>query len=270
MASNLIVMASNLRAMASNPHSDGLQPKSGGHQPDSNGLQPNMASNTIAMGDALKPESDGLQPIDRNGSNPRAMASNLGAMISILLAISSNLIVMASILPATVLVWNPGGLSRCKLDDFLLWAECQTAGIYILPQTRWSFESFWESGKWLFLHSGPGHGKGAGILIIVSKQLCDSSQLSHRTIIPGRLVHLRLHLAPRYLDILACYQRVGHGRYERQDDSSESATYSFEFSRPAAWVDSGWRFQLLFDCGLSNHWYQCVYPWWRSHPWHSA
>ena len=34
--------------------------------------------------------------------------------------------------------------------------------------------------------------------------------MSYRIIIPGRLVHVRLHLAPRYLDILACYQHVGH------------------------------------------------------------
>ena len=108
------------------------------------------------------------------------------------------------------LVWNPGGLSRSKLQEFLIWAECQQTGLYILPETRWTFDSTWEDARWLFVHSGSGSGRTSGILIIISKKLCTGNLLSHRTIIPGRLVHLRLHLAPRYLDILACYQHAGH------------------------------------------------------------
>ena len=108
------------------------------------------------------------------------------------------------------LVWNPGGLSRSKLQEFLHWAECQSTGIFILPETRWAFDSNWEDAKWLFVHSGAGSGRSSGILIIISKQLCTGDLLSHRNLIPGRLVHLRLHLAPRYLDILACYQYAGH------------------------------------------------------------
>ena len=47
-------------------------------------------------------------------------------------------------------------------------------------------------------------------MVIISKQLCSSSMLSFRTIIPGRLIHLRLHLKPRYLDVVAVYQHPGH------------------------------------------------------------
>ena len=108
------------------------------------------------------------------------------------------------------LVWNPGGLSRSKLQEFLIWAECQSAGLFILPETRWTFDSTWEDAKWLFIHSGSDNGRSSGILIIISKKLCTGNLLSHRNIIPGRLVHLRMHLAPRYLDVLACYQHTGH------------------------------------------------------------
>ena len=107
-------------------------------------------------------------------------------------------------------VWNPGGISRARLDEFLLWAERQIPGILILPETRWSFESSWENEKWLFIHSGPGAGRSAGLMVTISKQLCSSPMLSFRTIIPGRLIHLRLHLKPRYLDVVAVYQHPGH------------------------------------------------------------
>ena len=120
------------------------------------------------------------------------------------------------------LVWNPGGLSRSKLLEFLIWADRQSTGIFVLPEARWAFESMWETDRWLFVHSGPASGRSAGILIIISKKLCtgDLLTMSYRTIIPGRLVHLRLHLVPRYLNILACYQYAGHTGVDMADRAS--------------------------------------------------
>ena len=55
-------------------------------------------------------------------------------------------------------VWNPGGLSRSKLQEFLIWADQQSTGLFVLPETRWTFESMWGTDRWLFVHSGPDSG----------------------------------------------------------------------------------------------------------------
>ena len=36
----------------------------------------------------------------------------------------------------STMVWNRGGLSSHRLHEFLTWADCQAAGVYILPETR--------------------------------------------------------------------------------------------------------------------------------------
>eukprot|EP00438_Fugacium_kawagutii_P001800 Skav235979 [mRNA] locus=scaffold592:230574:233068:- [translate_table: standard] len=109
-----------------------------------------------------------------------------------------------------ILQWNPGGLGRERFLTFAHWCAMQHLDVVCLAETRWPFESDWEDETWTYLHSGSSDGqdRGSGLLLMVAKRLCSSSQLAWHSLIPGRLVHFRLFTTPRPLDIIGCYQHV--------------------------------------------------------------
>ena len=109
-------------------------------------------------------------------------------------------------------VWNPGGLSSAKLHEYIQWANQQDISIHILPETRWTFDSQWTDKHWHFLHCGLPKHRGSGILVMISRRICDAASTGYHSILPGRLLHIRLHLQPRYVDVVAIYQCAGHGK----------------------------------------------------------
>ena len=105
-----------------------------------------------------------------------------------------------------ILSWNVGGLSQARLDEVRLWALEQQIGITALLETRWPWVSEWEDEKFLYVHSGKPGDRSCGILIMIAKWLCPSSNLRWIESVPGRLVHMQLRIQPRPLDFVACYQ----------------------------------------------------------------
>ena len=105
-----------------------------------------------------------------------------------------------------ILSWNVGGLSQARLDEVRVWAMEQQIGIIALVETRWPWVSEWEDDKFLYVHSGKPGDRSSGILTMIAKWLCPSSNLRWFESIPGRLMHLQLRLQPRSLDFVACYQ----------------------------------------------------------------
>ena len=48
--------------------------------------------------------------------------------------------------------------------------------------------------------------KASGLLLLIAKRCCQAHQLSWRVVAPGRLLHCRLHIASKPIDILGIYQ----------------------------------------------------------------
>ena len=102
--------------------------------------------------------------------------------------------------------WNCSGLSVPKFDEVKAWLVMHQIDIAVLLETRWTYDATWQDPDWHMIHSGDGPHRGKGIAILVSRRLCNGSQLQWHTHDSGRLVHLRINLRPRSLDVLACYQ----------------------------------------------------------------
>lgn len=104
--------------------------------------------------------------------------------------------------------WNGSGMSHHRLAEIALWCRNQCVDILVLTETRWQFTNEWMNDQWMFLHSGHPSQPGAGILLLVSKQLCQPCDLRWNDIVPGRLVHAQIRLPQRNFDVLAAYQHV--------------------------------------------------------------
>ena len=104
--------------------------------------------------------------------------------------------------------WNCGGLSISKLDEVKAWLSLNHVDIAVLVETRWAYDATWTDSDWNMIHSGEGAHRGKGILILVSKRICSSSQIQWQFYDSGRLVHMRVSQHPRNLDVIACYQHA--------------------------------------------------------------
>ena len=100
----------------------------------------------------------------------------------------------------TFATWNSGGLPY----QFLMhWLQETSLDVAIIAETKCTWTSNWTTANYHMVHSGILHG---GLLIAVSRRLCASSDLSYEMVIPGRLVHVRLHNHSWPLDIIGVYQ----------------------------------------------------------------
>ena len=102
--------------------------------------------------------------------------------------------------------WNASGLSRDKLDELKVWLHHNSFDVAIICETRWSYTNEWTDAAWSYIHTGNPEDKGSGILILIRKDLCSPVNIQWNDIVPGRLLHARLHGSQRPMDILATYQ----------------------------------------------------------------
>ena len=105
----------------------------------------------------------------------------------------------------TCFSWNCNGLPSQSWDYMMMWLEKQDIDILYFQETHWPFTREWESNKYLLVHSGT-QTKQAGLLCMISKRICNPSELSWHEHIPGRLVQLRIHGKNRCIDLINVYQ----------------------------------------------------------------
>ena len=104
-----------------------------------------------------------------------------------------------------IVQFNVGGLSTHKLEEIKQWGLHIQADIIVLLESRWSFSSEWSDGTWHALHSGTPDDRADVILVLFRSSTIQEHQIGSAAIIPGRLVHIRLHYRQRACDILCCY-----------------------------------------------------------------
>ena len=111
--------------------------------------------------------------------------------------------------------WNAGALSQSKYHEVLHWCSLNWIDIVVLTETHWTFEDEWTTEHYHLIHSGTStpaaFDRSSGILIAISKKLCDAYQLAWTSLMSGRLLHCRIHCHPRPIDIVGLYQYVWNG-----------------------------------------------------------
>ena len=106
--------------------------------------------------------------------------------------------------------WNCGGLATSRLDEIKAWLVLHQMDIATLVETRWTFDAEWSDDHWHMVHSGEGSDRGKGILVLISRKLASASELRWQHQICGRLLHVRIHVKPRPIDLVTCYQHTYH------------------------------------------------------------
>ena len=102
--------------------------------------------------------------------------------------------------------WNVRALTTELWAELQGYLQCQGFDIAILQSTGWSFESTWTSAGYNILHCGDPAEVHGGVMILISTKLGAAANISYSTILPGRLLHVRVQHQLANLDILACYQ----------------------------------------------------------------
>ena len=73
--------------------------------------------------------------------------------------------------------------------------------VVILVETKWSFSSTWEDAEWSYLHTATDQPRSGGVLIMIARSFAHPEQLGFDHILPGRVMHVRVHGDHRSLDI---------------------------------------------------------------------
>ena len=105
--------------------------------------------------------------------------------------------------------WNVGGLSVAKLDFLLEWFLQEKIQVAMLQETRWNIESEWASRPFVLIHSGgTDKDKYCGVLTIINTSLVNARSVRHATILPGRILQVRLShpKTSQHIDIINGYQ----------------------------------------------------------------
>ena len=105
--------------------------------------------------------------------------------------------------------WNGGALSSARYHELLTWLHHQRVDVAILSETHWTYTAEWQTPHWNIIHSGKDptqSDKASGIMILIANKVCRSDSIVWQEIEAGRLVHCRLHLSPRPIDLIGIYQ----------------------------------------------------------------
>ena len=110
-----------------------------------------------------------------------------------------------------IVTWNSGGMHAARYEEVLAWLEQERNShrpvhVLCVQETKWAQDSEYSTDRWHIVHSGSGRAS-AGILFFVCKTVASPQQLKHAALIPGRVVHLRIHGHPT-VDLLGVYQHA--------------------------------------------------------------
>ena len=110
----------------------------------------------------------------------------------------------------STLFWNAGGMSQSTFLELRHWLRSNPVDVAIIAETKWSFTSTWEDAEWAYLHTATDQRRSGGLLVMVARSLAHPDQLGLDVVLPGRLIHVRVHGDSRSFDILAVYQYVNY------------------------------------------------------------
>ena len=106
--------------------------------------------------------------------------------------------------------WNSGGLTVGQFDELIAWCETNLFDVIFVQETRWKNEFTWSCGSFLCIHSGENRSGNSwcGLLVLISKRLTNPSMVRWLSVIPGRLLHIRVGDSHGSIDLVNCYQHT--------------------------------------------------------------
>ena len=110
----------------------------------------------------------------------------------------------------STLFWNAGSMSQTTFLELKHWLRSHPVDVVTIAETKWSFNSTWEDAEWSYLHTATDQKRSGGLLIMVARSFAHPEQLGLDAVMPGRLLHVRVHGDSRSFDILAVYQYVNY------------------------------------------------------------
>ena len=118
------------------------------------------------------------------------------------------------------LTWNMSGASSAAWQELMAWLEQHqhSIDVALIQETHWRNEGSrdFESGPWNVLTTGC-YSK-AGLAILVHKRLGRAEMLSSRTLLQGRIQHVRIHQGINSTDIINVYQHVWRSQEDRESN----------------------------------------------------
>ena len=107
-----------------------------------------------------------------------------------------------------ILSLNVAGLTTSAYDELQTWLSqpCQQQwDLVMLQDVQWKTDCEFTGPKWHVIHSA-GPDRCSGVLIMIDKRLCQPQNIRFQAVQPGRILHVRLHLAGHSLDAMCVYQ----------------------------------------------------------------
>ena len=104
-----------------------------------------------------------------------------------------------------IFTWNSGGLSGETYDMLISLLERQNISVAHIQETHWSFSSTWSTDSFHCIHSGATKKGTAGVLTLIRKDLCKSTQIKFQHVVPGRLLLVRFPLGQTFLNLINVY-----------------------------------------------------------------
>ena len=106
--------------------------------------------------------------------------------------------------------WNAGQLSPGRYQELLRYLHQQNVDIALSSETHLQYSNEWSTSQWHFIHTGSdsthSYDKTSGLRILVAKHVWQAHQISWHAVVPGRILHCRLHLDCKSFDIFGVYQ----------------------------------------------------------------
>ena len=110
---------------------------------------------------------------------------------------------------------------QSKIETWL--RRCQDNGqpvhICILLESHWGFESEWATQDYHALHTGLNRKQG-GTRVLIHKTFIASQGIRLATVVPGRLLQIRLDTEPA-ITVLAVYQAVWNDGAKQEDSRTQ-------------------------------------------------
>ena len=112
--------------------------------------------------------------------------------------------------------WNVGGLSQDAWLEVQIWLHEQTSyDIVFLQETHWRFSNSWSLPRYHVFHSGATDHRFQGCMVLVRKTLAPFESVRWSTPLMGHLLHVRLPIGGRHVDLINVYQYALHTGPER-------------------------------------------------------
>ena len=121
------------------------------------------------------------------------------------------------------LTWNMSGASSAAWQELMAWLEQhqQSIDVALIQETHWRNEGSrdFETGPWNVLTTGcSAKDSKAGLAVLVHKRMGRAEMLSARTLIQGRIQHVRIHQGVNSTDIINVYQHVWRSQEDRESN----------------------------------------------------